>query len=185
MQNFINEQFIYIGTMPTKKETEENDDNLFNTYFFFHYERDIIILKDEDIIKMSSEATDIKREFTGILEMSTQVYNLMIKEMMISKNDKIVIFNLLRNAEIVIVVVDHINFERVYYEEDLLKQYFISMMNNESITDIMVIAYNGEGYLLYEMDFSFTDENRLSLNDIKDKNTYIYECLTTLPIGYL
>ncbi len=142
---------------------------LSRTHFFFHV---------------------LYNEKNDYLEMSGQIYHMMIQETMIKENDNIVIWNIVKRNTFV-TILNHIRFQQMIYTDDILKNTFIHLLQALR-EEGMAIKYDGEKYLMYKLDekkikyifnLNIRQEIVKESNDIKiDKIDYI---TIIKPIDYL
>lgn len=104
----------------------------------------------------------------SIIDESGQIYNCLIQETLIHKDDGVVVFNILPSEPHIIVAVSHASFKRYLFAEGVLKAIFFlaveAFHNRPMGEESFVIDYNGEyyRYLGYNVSdstisISFTD----------------------------
>jgi hypothetical protein len=123
-------------------------------------------------------------EFTAghnISDMCGQVYNTMIHETMIQENQKVVVFNIMQNGEVIVVCVDHALFVPMKYTSESLEVMFRRLMAI-SRSDVMTIAYDGVKYFMYE-----SVPVKLEGKELPEKIAIsdIQHVISTKPIPYL
>ena len=95
--------------------------------------------------------TNTKNE--EILRTNIELYNFMINEMMIQKNEKIFVINLGKDNSLLTVSVNHSLFDKVIYDNEKL-DYILHELRELKHDNLMVIKYDEESdfYEYYETD---------------------------------
>jgi hypothetical protein len=136
----------------------------------------------------------------NIATMSGDIYNMMISQDMIEKNDKVIVFNILPNLnKLLIIGVDHVSFGHIKYEKGSLGNILIRMMNVDRTKDKALFVaeatiVNGKAtqYALFEIPIGASTEELLqsfhrfkkmgmTSKEIEDSMTYM-EYMSTKPL---
>ena len=84
--------------------------------------------------------------------MSGQIYNCMINDKRIAFNDKVVVYNVMKNNIVIPVIVNHLTFTPIEYTIDNLKNMLVKLFAMERNNKNMCIKTNGLKYEIFEFD---------------------------------
>jgi len=136
-----------------------------NTFWFVHTQHD-------------SDLTD-----ETVIEMCGQSYNCMIHQKQIGYNDKMVVFNIMRDGRIIVVIINHKTFPNMIYPRKFLKNTLIKLFSlTDQTNEVITIMTDGKKYDFYKLNTT------LSLNNLKIKKLNIdsvHKILCMKDIDYL
>ncbi|BCS83588.1 hypothetical protein QLL95_gp0535 [Cotonvirus japonicus] len=136
-----------------------------STYFYIHLIQNPNLTLDE------------------IIDMSGQIYNVMINETMIKFNDKVIIFDFSSDDKIHTIVINHINFEDKIYPIKDLKKIMRKLLKIKRPDETkMIIKYNGINYEVYEFNGELPTFN-VNINSINIETINYVHCVKS--INYL
>lgn len=123
--------------------------------------------------------------YDNIEYMCCQVYNTMIHETMIRQNNKVIVFNFMKNGLVIVVTCNHVSFPDMKYYRDDLSRVFKRLLtaDRRKTAKCMAIHCDNEKCLLYESNGDLFQNKLLPTEELKiDEVKYV---ATNKSIPYL
>lgn len=117
-----------------------------------------------------------------VIVMSGQIYNCMIHDQMIKFNDKVVVYNIMKNNKHIAVIIDHDTFQPMEYPVNLLENMLIRLIAIERNHSNFCIKTDGSKYEMYEFNESLPTRHLAKTDVHIDKIKYL---ICTKEINYL
>lgn len=131
-----------------------------------------VYLGRKDGVHYFSHTVHNKMDLLNIHNLSGQIYNCMIHNKMIKKNEKVIVFNIW-NMEIHCTLITHIDTSSYQYNINDFENNYMLLLANRGDT-IMSFQYNGEYFNLcttpYPKEFKdkkFTDDMKPKIKDVQ------------------